>query len=392
MLLLLACGPQEKKKSDDPTVVAEALDEPVDLSVNAIGAFWTSQPLARTSSATGSGKPGALQFVAADGGDVRTLITGLNRPSAISTDDERVYWLDLDASDTPQLNVMRFNGDERAVLLSFSRFTRDVPTTGTRLIPYRGRLYFGGAMNLWAVPLDGGAPESLVRARIRGGSLSVALVGDDGIYFRETNQSLGVDLKRVGLGGAGPGEDPGAWVLVDGGVDAGGADAGLDDAGVEAGMNGPPPEAPGVTVLRRGFVLSGTTNVAIANEAVYWFTNGLLGGTLWSAPFNGGPEREVVRFPSNGGATDLASDGRDVLYLVSTNTGGLLYRIDDDTATKLVQLGLLDSGTPRVLRLDATSAWFFAGGGTLSRLHRVQRLRGVDGGVTIDAGTRDAGP
>lgn len=157
-------------------------------------------------------------------------------------------------------------------------------------------------------------------------------------------------------------------------------------------MNGPPPEAPGVTVLRRGFVLSGTTNVAIANEAVSWFTNGLLGGTLWSAPFNGGPEREVVRFPSNGGATDLASDGRDVLYLVSTNTGGLLYRIDDDTATKLVQLGLLDSGTPRVLRLDATSAWFFAGAGTLSRLHRVQRLRGVDGGVTIDAGTRDAGP
>lgn len=135
---------------------------------------------------------------------MRTLITGLNRPSAISTDDERVSWLDLDASDTPQLNVMRFNGDERAVLLSFSGFTRDVPTTGTRLIPYRGRLYFGGAMNLWAVPLDGGAPESLVRARIRGGSLSVALVGDDGIYFRETNQGLGVDLKHVGLGGAGP--------------------------------------------------------------------------------------------------------------------------------------------------------------------------------------------
>ncbi|MGV3623668.1 MAG: hypothetical protein ACO1OB_22805 [Archangium sp.] len=389
-LAACSCGTQEKKKSDDPTVVAEDLDEPVDLSVNGTGAFWTTRPLSQSMSATGSGKPSALQFVALDGGDVRTLISGLNRPSSISTDDERVYWLDLNSKDEAQLNAMRFNGDERVVLLDFGAFTDDVPTSGTRLIPFRGKLYFGGVMNLWAVPVDGGVPESLLRARIRGGDISVALVDENGIHFRERNLGQGIDLKHVPLSGAGPGEDPGAWVLVDGGVDAGVSDAGVDDAGVDGGLGDLPPEAPGVTVLRRGFVLGGTTNVAIANDAVWWFSNGLLGGTLYRAPFNGGPTDEVLRFPSNGGATDLASGGHDVLYLVSTNVGGLLYRVDDDTPKELHQLGLLNSGTPRVLRLDATSAWFFAGAGTLSRLHRVQRLRGLDAGV-MDVGI-DAGP
>lgn len=390
-LLVAACTPQEKQKSDDPTVVAEDLDEPVDLSVNTTGAFWTTQPIPRTVSATGSGKPSALQFIAIDGGDARTLISGLNRPSAISTDDERVYWLDLSRTDTQQLNAMRFNGDERVVLVAFDKSTEG-PTQGTRLIPYRGKLYFGGARNLWAVPADGGVPESLVRARTSGGSISVALVDARGIYFREKNLTQGIDLKHVALSGAGAGEDPGAWVMTDAGVEDGGTvDGGIPDGGETSDGGGFPPEAPGVTLLRRGFVLSGTTNVAIANEAVYWFSNSLLGGTMYRAPFNGGPEAEVVRFPANGGATDLASDGRDVLYLVSTNVGGLLYRVDNDTSTTLHQLGLLNSGTPRVLRLDDTSAWFFAGGGTLSRLHRVQRLRGVDAGVPFDGGV-DGGP
>ena len=393
--LLSACDPQDKKKSDDPTVIAEDLDEPVDLSINATGAFWTTQPVARNQSATGSGKPSALQFIGLDGGEVRTLISALNRASAISTDDERVYWLDLSSTDKQQLNAMRFNGDERAVLVDFGKFTLDVPTQTTRLLPYRGTLYFGGGMNLWAVPADGGVPRSLVRARIMGGAISVALVDEHGIYFREKNLGQGIDLKHVALSGAGAGEDPGAWVITDGGVDAGVRDGGEEDGGQDGGLDDYPPEAPGVTLLRRGFVLSGTTNVAIANEAVYWFSNSLLGGTLYRAPFNGGPEDSVLNFPANGGATDLASDGHDVLYLVSTNVGGLLYRVDNDTPTTLHQLGLLNSGTPRVLRLDDTSAWFFAGGGTASRLHRVQRLRGVDAGVPLDAGVdggADAGP
>lgn len=380
--LLVACGPTEKKKSDDPTVIAEDLDQPVDLSLGNGGAFWTTKPAG--ASFGGSGEPSSLQYVALDGGDVRTLLSGLKQATSPTNDGQRLYWFDQDVGGKAQLNRMDFSGDGRSVLLNFAD-AGDVPTPDTRLFPFNGRLYWGGVLNLWALPLDGSAPQPLVRARQFGTRLSVVFVDSTGIYFQELNGYRGTDLKHVPLTGAGPGDDPGAWQV----PDAGTADAGAPYVTSDGGYDWP--EAPGVTLVRRS-ILSSPSRVALADGFLYWYRNALgFGGDVQRAPFAGGPDERLFGLPSNGSATDIASDGRDVLFLIASNAGGSLNRIDDGQRTQVFQLGLLTSGTPRELRLDDTTAFFFAGGDRGARLHRVWRLRERPDAGAEDAGV-DAGP
>lgn len=400
--VFVACGPVEKRKSDDPTVVAEDLDQPVDLTITPRGAFWTTKPSAV--SAGGSGKPSSLQFLPLDGGDAQDVLTSLIRATALTNDGTHLYWFDSQSDGKQRLNRMDFDAEERATLVDFGSIPEPSPTQDTRLIPFGGRLYWGGASHVWAMSLDGGLPEKLVRARVRGGAFTVVLVDESGVYFQERNPTLGADFKHVGLEGQGyepepPDAGPDAGPGDAGPSDAGPSDAGPNDAGAsDAGMTGDggagwPEEAPGVRLLRRGIAWSGARGVAIRDPWLYWFNTGLLGGTLVRAPLLGGDDDEVLQLPGNTSPTDLASDGKDLVFLLSSNAGGGLYRVEKNERKELYRLGLLNGGTPRVLRLDETTAWFFAGGERGARLHRVDRFP-VDAGV-VDGGSdagADAGP
>ena len=399
--LVAACGPVEKQKNPDPTVIAEDLDQPVDLTITARGAFWTTQPSG--SSFGGSGKPSSLQFVPVDGGDVQDVLTTLVRATALTNDGTHLYWFDTQSDGEQRLSRMDFAAEQRTTLVDFGNVPEPAPTADTRLIPFRGRLYWGGATHVWAMSLDGGTPQKLVRARSNGGGFVVTLVDESGVYFRERNPTLGSDFKHVGLEGQGFEPEP-----PDAGPDAGAADAGAGDAGLtdggasDAGMgmgdggSGWPEEAPGVRLIRRGIAWSGARGVAIRDPWLYWFNAGILGGTLVRAPLLGGDEDDVLNLPGNTSPTDLASDGKDLVCLLSSNAGGGLYRVEKNELKELYRLGLLNGGTPRALRLDETSAWFFAGGERGARLHRVDRFpqdAGADAGVDagLDGGA-DAGP
>lgn len=395
-MVFAACGPVEKKKSDDPTVVAEELDQPVDLTLTPRGAFWVTQPSG--TSFGGSGKPSSLQFLPLDGGDAQDVLTSLIRATALTNDGTHLYWFDSQSNGKQRLNRMDFDANERATLIDFETF-EDAPTGETRVIPFKGRLYWGGSKKVWAMSLDGGAPEWLVRARpLPGfGAFVVVLVDESGIYFQERNSTLGADLKHVGLGGQGFEPEPPDAGTVDAGApnDAGvSSDAGASDAGIRDGGTGWPDEAPGVTLIKRGIAWSGARAVAIRDPWLYWFSAGLLGGTLFRSPLLGGPDDDVLHLPGNTSPTDLASENGHLVFLLSSNAGGGLYEFEKNERKELYRLGLLNGGTPRVLRLDEKSAWFFAGGERGARLHRV--FYPVDAGVgdagsTTDAGL-DAGP
>jgi sugar lactone lactonase YvrE len=401
--LVAACGPVEKQKNPDPTVIAEDLDQPVDLTVTPRGAYWTTQPSGV--SFGGSGKPSSLQFVPVDGGDVQDVLTTLVRATALTNDGTHLYWFDTQSTGKQRLSRMDFDAVERTTLVDFGDQPESAPTADTRIIPFKGRLYWGGATHLWAMSLDGGAPQKLVRARMNAGGFIAVLVDESGVYFMERNSTLGRDFKRVGLDGQGyEPEPPDAGPMDAGSIDAGSDDAGMSDAGLaDAGMtagdggSGWPEEAPGVTLLRRGIAWSGARGVAIRDPWLYWFNTGLLGGTLVRAPLLGGDEDDVLNLPGNTSPTDLASDGKDLVFLLSSNAGGGLYRVEKNERQELYRLGLLNGGTPRVLRLDETSAWFFAGGDRGARLHRVSRVPAADAGVDagVDAGLdggADGGP
>jgi hypothetical protein len=411
--LAVACGPIEKKKSDDPTVVAEDLDQPVDLTLTPRGAFWTTQP--SSASFGGSGKPSSLQFLPLDGGDVHDVLTSLIRASALTNDGTHLYWFDVKSDGSQRLNRMDFDAEQRDTLIDFGTMMESSPTADTRLIPFNGRLYWGGSTHLWAMSLDGGQPQKLVRARMNAGGFAVVLVDEAGIYFQERNATLGRDLKHVGLEGQGYEPEPPDAGPVDAGMmsdagpsDAGASDAGMSDGGMsdggtsDAGMmsgdggSGWPEEAPGVELIKRGIAWAGARGVAIRDPWLYWFNASLLGGTLMRSPLIGGPDDDVLQLPSNTSPADLASDGKEIVFLLNSNVGGGLYRVEKNERQELYRLGLLNGGTARVLRLDETTAWFFAGGERGARLHRVNRFPqdgGVDAGsdAGIDGGA-DAGP
>jgi hypothetical protein len=401
--VLVSCGPAEKRKSDDPTVVALDLDSPVDLTLTPRGPYWTTQP--QSSTIGGSGRPSMLQFLPLDGGDVQDVLSRLNSASALTNDGTHLYWFDLESDGKPRLNRMDFDAEERTTLIDFSTTPEPSPSPDTQLIPFRGRLYWGGATHVWAMSLDGGMPQKLVRARnVAFARFRVTHVDDTGVYFYEGNQTLGSDFKQVGLEGQGfEPEPPDAGAMDAGVTDAGATDAGVTDAGtMDGGSTGDggtgwPEEAPGVRLLRRGIVWSGAIGVAIRGPYIYWFNGALLGGTLVRAPLLGGEDDEVLSLPSNTEPTALASDGQELVFLLSSNVGGSVNRVEKNNRQELHQLSFLSGGRPRVLRLDATSAWFFAGGGRSGTLHRVNRFpsdagsgdAGIDGGA--DAGI-DGGP
>jgi hypothetical protein len=149
-------------------------------------------------------------------------------------------------------------------------------------------------------------------------------------------------------------------------------------------------------LIKRGIAWAGARGVAIRDPWLYWFNASLLGGTLMRSPLIGGPDDDVLQLPSNTSPADLASDGKEIVFLLNSNVGGGLYRVEKNERQELYRLGLLNGGTARVLRLDETTAWFFAGGERGARLHRVNRFPqdgGVDAGsdAGIDGGA-DAGP
>lgn len=427
-------------ESNDPTVIAVAVPEPADVAVHDGHVFWTHQPERPT---IGERDPGSVFTVPVTGGEPRAVATGTWHPSALAVDERRVYWLDQssEAGGVPRLMSASRSGASAAPLIEA---LEDPPAAGTRLAVFEGRLYWGGAVGLYSVPVDGGEVERLVPGFDEvTGAMVLVHVDHTGLYWVEVNDILGRDLKRAPLEGVEEQRLPGR--SADGGVsdggdgDAGDVDAGSQDAGsaeasdagagdanavdADAGEldggaldgGGPGEDAQdagagdggdedagsldggaptsendgNVLVLVSSDAVSSALHYAIVDGFVWWIANNILSlsAPMHRVSIEGGEQQRVFNYSSGGAPEQVTTDGDDVFFADTSATGNGVYVVveeEGELGWRALHRGGIVGARPSQLRVTRDDIIFVGltfGG---ANIHRIAR-------EPVDAGASDAG-